>query len=84
MAWGTRGTIWVGDLVYKFNYKDEAKKQEAIGRRDEWQVELRTLRRFAGFVWVISKRESARTTRVLVINAFNGDVLEEHLSEWIE
>ena len=52
--------------------------------KNEWKVELRTLRRFAGFVWVILKRESARTTRVLVINAFNGDVLEEHLSEWIE
>ena len=44
----------------------------------EWRVEVRTLERFEGFVCVVSRRSGPSTLARLVINAFSGDVIEEH------
>jgi amidase len=34
-------SIWFGDIVFSYKYSDEAKRQQAIARRDEWRNALR-------------------------------------------
>lgn len=41
LSLSTKETLWVGDLVYKFNYKDEAEVARAFARREEWRNVLR-------------------------------------------
>jgi amidase len=40
VGWRPRLAIWVGDLVFSRKYKDEAKRQQAVARRDEWRITL--------------------------------------------
>lgn len=44
----------------------------------EWRTEVRTLERFEGFVYLVSRRAGPATLARLVINASSGEVLEEH------
>jgi amidase len=41
VGWRARIAIWFGDLVFSRRYSDEAKRQQAIARRDEWRNILR-------------------------------------------
>jgi amidase len=41
VGWRARLAIWFGDVVFSRKYSDEAKRQQAIGRRDEWRQTLR-------------------------------------------
>ncbi len=41
LSLSTTETIWVGDLVYKFNYKDEKEVAQAFERREAWRSVLR-------------------------------------------
>jgi amidase len=41
VGWRARIAIWFGDIVFSRKYSDEAKRQQAIGRRDEWRNTLR-------------------------------------------
>jgi Asp-tRNA(Asn)/Glu-tRNA(Gln) amidotransferase A subunit family amidase len=40
VGWRARLAIWFGDLVFSRKYKDEAKRQQAVARRDEWRITL--------------------------------------------
>ena len=41
VGWRARIAIWFGDIVFSHKYSDEAKRQQAIARRDEWRNTLR-------------------------------------------
>jgi amidase len=41
VGWRARIAIWFGDLVFSSRYSDEAKRQQAIARRDGWRNTLR-------------------------------------------
>ena len=41
MGWRARIAIWFGDIVFSRKYGDEAKRQQAIARRDGWRNTLR-------------------------------------------
>ncbi len=41
VGWRARLTIWFGDIVFSRRYGSEAKRQQAIGRRDKWRDTLR-------------------------------------------
>jgi amidase len=41
VGWRARIAIWFGHIVFSHNYNDEAKRQQAIARRDEWRNTLR-------------------------------------------
>jgi amidase len=41
VGWRARIAIWFGDIVFSRRYGDEAKRQRAIARRDEWRNVLR-------------------------------------------
>ncbi|HEY5707328.1 MAG TPA: amidase [Terrimicrobiaceae bacterium] len=40
VGWRARMAIWFGDIVFSRKYKDEAKRLQAIARRDEWRITL--------------------------------------------
>ena len=41
VGWRARLAIWFGDVVFSRKYRDEAKRQQAIARRDGWRNTLR-------------------------------------------
>ena len=41
VGWRARIAIWFGDIVFSRKYSDEAKRQQAIARRDGWRDILR-------------------------------------------
>ena len=41
VGWRARVAIWLGDIVFSRKYNDEAKRQQAIARRDGWRNTLR-------------------------------------------
>ena len=41
VGWRARIAIWFGDVVFSNKYSDEAKRQQAIARRDAWRNTLR-------------------------------------------
>jgi amidase len=41
VGWRARMAIWFGDVVFSRKYSDEAKRQQAIARRDGWRNTLR-------------------------------------------
>ena len=41
VGWRARLAIWFGDVVFSRKYSDEAKRQQAIARRDGWRNTLR-------------------------------------------
>ena len=43
VGWRARLAIWFGDLVFSRKYKDEAKRQQAVARRDAWRITLQKI-----------------------------------------
>jgi amidase len=46
VGWRARIAIWFGDIVFSHKYSDEAKRQQAIARRDEWRNTLLCVKSF--------------------------------------
>ena len=75
---GTMGrvAIWFGDIVFSLKYSDEAKRQQAIARRDAWRNTLRKTFQEVDAIALPVLRKAPQKRNALLVAIFEARFME--------
>jgi amidase len=76
VGWRARLAIFVGDIVFSSKYSDEAKRQQAIARRDGWRNTLRRTFQEVDAIALPVLRKAPPKRNLFFTGLFEGRFLE--------